>query len=115
MTSHRYLFVLKVGRELIALRERTRPLDGLLLGLLTEDGLRVLELGPTGPLRPGLNPVAVKRTVESVRADGRAVSHRALAIAGSAVQGRAALTGPSIPFHTVKREAEGRFNNSLKV
>ena len=65
-----YLFVLEVSRELIALRERARALDGLLLRLLTEDGLRVLELRPTGPLRPRLNPVAVKWAVKSVRADG---------------------------------------------
>lgn len=64
------LFVLEVSRELIAFRERAGPLDGLLLRLFTEDGLRVLELGPTGPLRPRLDAVAVKRAVKSVGADG---------------------------------------------
>lgn len=103
MTSE-YLFVLEVSRELIALRERAGPLDGLFLSLLAEDGLRVLELGPTGSLRPRLDPVAVKRAIKSVRADGGAVSHRALAIAGSTIQGRATLIGPSIPFHTAIRQ-----------
>lgn len=37
-----YLLVLQVCGELIALREGVRALDGLLLGLLAEDGLRVL-------------------------------------------------------------------------
>lgn len=61
----------------------------------------MLELGPTGSLRSRLDPVAVKRAVKSVRADGRAVCHRTLAIAGSTIQGRATFIGPSIPFHTV--------------
>ena len=60
----------------------------------------MLELGPAGPLGARLDPVAVERAVEAVGADGRAVSHWAPAVAGSAVQGRAALTRPSIPFHT---------------
>lgn len=69
--SHlKYLFVLEIGGEFIALGERARPLDGLLLGLLAEDGLRVLELGPTGSLWPGLDPLAVQRAIESVGADG---------------------------------------------
>ncbi|TNN49816.1 hypothetical protein EYF80_039970 [Liparis tanakae] len=98
-----YLFVLQVSGELVALGERARPLDGLLLRLLPEDGLRVLELGPTGPLRTRLDPVAVERAVEAVRTDGRAVGHGARAEAGSAVQGRAALIGPSVAFHTATR------------
>lgn len=100
----KYLLVLEVSRELVALGERARPLDGLLLGLLAQDGLRVLELGPTGPLRSRLDSVAVQRAVKSVGADGRAVSHRALTVAGDAFQWRAALAGPSISFHTAERE-----------
>lgn len=65
-----YLFILEVSRELIALRQRAGPLDGLLFSLLTEDGLRVLEFGPTGPLWSRLNPVAVKLAVKTVGADG---------------------------------------------
>lgn len=37
-----YLLVLQVRGELIALREGARALDGLLLGLLAQDGGRVL-------------------------------------------------------------------------
>lgn len=54
-----YLFVLEVSGELIALGERAGAFDSLLLGLLAEDGVGVLELGPAGPLRPGLDPVTV--------------------------------------------------------
>lgn len=72
----------------------------------------MLELGSTGPLRPGLDPVAVERAVKSVGADGRAVSHRALAEAGTAIQGRATLVGPSIPFHTAIREQRERLELS---
>ena len=101
-----YLLVLEVGRELIALGERAGAFDGLLLGLLAEDGLRVLELGPAGPLGARLDPVAVERAVEAVGADGRAVSHWSTAVAGSAVHGRAALARPSIPFHAGGGEEE---------
>lgn len=68
--TEEYLLILEVSRELIALRERSGPLDGLLLSLLTEDGLRVLQLGSSGPLRPRLDPVAVEWAVKSVGADG---------------------------------------------
>lgn len=108
--SHvKYLFVLEVGRELIALGERARPFDGLLLSLLAEDGLRVLELGPTGSLWPRLDPLAVQGAFESVRADGRPVGHWTLAIGGSTVQGRATVAGPSIPFHTVEKSKFNTF------
>lgn len=64
----------------------------------------MLELGPARSLRPRLDPVAVKRAVETIRANGRAVSHRSLVVGGSTVQGRAALIRPSIPFHAVMTE-----------
>lgn len=111
----KYLFVLEVGGELIALGERARPLDGLFLGLLAEDGLGVLELGPAGSLRPGLDPLAVQRAFESVRADGRAVGHWALAIGGSTVQGRATVTGPSIPFHAAEKKVRTCLENNAFV
>ena len=101
-----YLLILEVGRELIALGERAGAFDGLLLSLLAEDGLGVLELGSAGPLGARLDPVAVERAVEAVWADGRAVSHWASAVAGSTIQGRAAVAGPSIPFHTGGGEEE---------
>lgn len=65
-----YLFVLEISRELIALRKRAGALDVLLLSLLAEDGLRVLELGPAGPLGAGLDPVTVEWAVKAVRTDG---------------------------------------------
>lgn len=66
----------------------------------------MLELGPTGSLRPGLDPLAVQRAFESVGADGRAVGHWARAIGGSTVQGRATVTGPSIPFHAAEQKSK---------
>lgn len=62
----------------------------------------MLELGPTGSLRPRLDPLAVQRAFESVRADGRTVGHWTRAIGGSAFQGRATVAGPSIPFHAAE-------------
>lgn len=54
-----YLLVLQICRELITLGERARAFDGLFLGLLAEDGLRVLEFGPPWTLRTGLGVLAV--------------------------------------------------------
>lgn len=67
----------------------------------------MLELWPTGPLRSRLDSVAVERAVKPVGADGRAVSYRALAVAGDALQGRTALAGPPISFHAAERERRG--------
>lgn len=98
-----YLFVLEVSGELIALGERAGAFDGLLLGLLAKDGLRVLELGPAGgPLGAGLHSVAVEGALEAVWADHWAP------VAGSTV----ALTGPRIPLHTAMTQRK-RYTASL--
>lgn len=95
-----HLLVLEVGRELIALGQRTGTLDGLLLCLFTEDGLGVLELRAARPLVAGQEKVSVELAVEVLGPEASAVGHWDTTVATAGVHRGAHLTAGSISFNT---------------